>query len=324
LVGDKGVFFILGVFKVFPKNSTRLPAAACPAREAASNGGQAQIRFPITLAHLSDFHVGSYYFVEDLLTQTIEEVNGLRPDVVVVTGDITSEGLQHEYELAKKYVDKLECKNLVIVPGNHDSRHVGYLHFEDLFGSRQTVLRRNGLTIVAVDSSEPDLNTGRIGRERYRWIMDSFADPDDFKIFVLHHHLLPVPGTGRERNIVYDAGDVLQILFQANVDVVLTGHKHVPYAWRLENLFIINAGTASSLRLRGRTRQCYNFMEIHESRMRVFRNYPGEKRELVVDFSAEDRSYCRWIDPTAVEMRPASAETLRTGRGRPGEALADI
>ena len=44
---------------------------------------------------------------------------------------------------------------------------------------------------------------------RYAWIEQEFAaEPASFKIFVLHHHLLPVPGTGRERNVVYDAGEV--------------------------------------------------------------------------------------------------------------------
>ena len=41
------------------------------------------------------------------------------------------------------------------------------------------------------------------------------------------------------------------------------GHKHVPYAWRLEDLFIVNTGTVSSLRLRGNTRPCYNVVEIN-------------------------------------------------------------
>ena len=70
---------------------------------------------------------------------------------------------------------------------------------------------------------------------------------------MLHHHLLPVPGTGRERNVVYDAGDAIECLLRAGVHLVLSGHKHVPYAWRLENLFVVNTGTVSSLRLRGNT-----------------------------------------------------------------------
>ncbi len=112
--------------------------------------------------------------------------------------------------------------------------------------------------MVAVDSSEPDLDHGQIGRGRYSWIEEQFAGPADLRIFVMHHHLLPVPGTGRERNIVYDAGDVIECLQGAQVDLVLSGHKHVPYAWRLEDMFVVNTGTVSSIRLRGNTRPCYN------------------------------------------------------------------
>ena len=60
-------------------------------------------------------------------------------------------------------------------PGNHDSRNVGYVHFEELFGERNSVLRRDGVTVVAVDSTEPDLDHGQIGRGRYGWIEQEFA-----------------------------------------------------------------------------------------------------------------------------------------------------
>ena len=81
-----------------------------------------------------------------------------------------------------------------------------------MFGDRNSVLRKGPVAIVAVDSTEPDLDHGQIGRGRYRWIEEQFAEePAELKIFVLHHHLLPVPGTGRERNIVYDAGDAHRV-----------------------------------------------------------------------------------------------------------------
>ncbi len=74
------------------------------------------------------------------------------------------------------------------------------------------------------------------------------------------------PGTGRERNVVYDAGDAIECLQRSGVRLVLSGHKHVPYVWRLEDLFVVNAGTVSSLRLRGNTRPCYNLIEIDGKR----------------------------------------------------------
>ena len=131
----------------------------------------------------------------------------------------------------------------MVVPGNHDSRNVGYVHFEELIGERKSVVRKAGVTVVAVDSTEPDLDHGHIGRGSYSWIEQQFAEPSELRVFVLHHHLLPIPGTGRERNVVYDAGDAIECLQRAGVQLVLSGHKHVPYAWKLEDLFVVNTGT---------------------------------------------------------------------------------
>ena len=108
---------------------------------------------------------------------------------------------------------------------------------------------------------------------------------------MLHHHLLPVPGTGRERNVVYDAGDAIECLLRAGVHLVLSGHKHVPYAWRLENLFVVNTGTVSSLRLRGNTRPCYNVVEINGTHVSISRRHPFHGEERIIQFSTETYEY---------------------------------
>jgi len=239
------------------------------------------------IAHLSDLHCGSPHFVANLLERAISEINALEPDVIVCSGDLTTHGFRQEYSEAARYLAQLECKSMVVVPGNHDSRNVGYVHFEDHFGDRNSVLHVGGVSVVAVDSSEPDLDHGQIGRGRYGWIEEQFAKPADFRIFVLHHHLLPVPGTGRERNVVYDAGDTLEALQRAGVNLVLSGHKHVPYAWRLEDIFVVNAGTVSSLRLRGKTRPCYNLIELEGRHVDVWRKYPFHGQERIIQFSAD-------------------------------------
>ncbi len=119
------------------------------------------------IAHLSDLHTGSQYFVPNLLDRALVEVNDLAPDVVVVTGDLTNMGYRQEFREAREYLDRLTCPDVLVVPGNHDSRNVGYAHFERLFATRETVIRKNGVTLVGVDSTEPDLDYGRIGRHRY-------------------------------------------------------------------------------------------------------------------------------------------------------------
>jgi 3',5'-cyclic-AMP phosphodiesterase len=242
----------------------------------------------------------------DLMERAISEINGLHPDIVVCSGDLTTYGFKEEYVQAKAYLDRIECESFVVIPGNHDSRNVGYLHFEAFFGERSSVLRKNGATVVAVDSSEPDLDHGQIGRGRYKWIREQFAAPADFRIFVLHHHLLPVPGTGRERNVVYDAGDVIEVLQDSGVNLVLSGHKHVPYAWRLEDLFVVNAGTVSSLRLRGRGRPCYNVIQIEGRHVDVSRRYPFHGEERIIQFFAdtlEFEKYTRRIEDEVTSRR---------------------
>src|SRR5438552_11980400 len=224
---------------------------------------------PFTIVQLSDLHCGQQFFLPNLRERAIVEVNELHPDVVVISGDLTSHGFKDEYALARRYVDDIECKSLVVIPGNHDSRNVGYVHFEELFGDRNSVLRVGGVTIVAVDSTEPDLDNGQIGRGRYGWIEESFAEPADLRVFVCHHHLLPVTGTGRERNVIYDAGDTIECLQRAGVNLVLSGHKHVPYAWRLEDAFIVNTGTVTTQRLPGNARPRYNVVVIASSRIDV-------------------------------------------------------
>ena len=245
----------------------------------------------LTIAHISDLHAGSPYFVPSLMDRVVIELNELQPDVVLCTGDLTEMGFRQDYVVAREYLERIECPQVVVIPGNHDARNVGYVHFEDLIGPRWQTLHLEKVTIVAVDSTEPDLDHGQIGRARYEWLADQFSAPTAFRIFMLHHHLLPIPGTGRERNMVYDAGDTLQVLQACKVNLVLSGHKHVPHAWHFEDMFVVNAGTVCSLRLRGDTRPCYNIVTIEEDRVRVVRKYPFHGAETIIEFSPSTLHY---------------------------------
>jgi Icc protein len=257
----------------------------------------------LTICQISDIHCGSPYFIPDLLERSILEINDLEPTAVVVSGDLTNAGYRQEFELSAEYVRRFNCENVMVIPGNHDSRNVGYVHFERLFGERYSCIDFQDAVMVGVDSSEPDLNDGRVGREHYGFIRDSFARAEErLKIFVIHHHLIPIPGTGRERNIIFDAGDVLELLDEVGADLVLSGHKHVPYSWKLENMFIVNAGTASTTRLRGNTRPCYNVIEVEDGHVRVFRKYPFKERELTIDFDSATREYSRYEDRIDAEL----------------------
>jgi 3',5'-cyclic-AMP phosphodiesterase len=267
------------------------------------------------IAQLSDVHVGGARYREGLLRTAIDEINAAEPDLVVIAGDITDDGYPDQYPPAEQELAALAAPQIVRVPGNHDARNVGHLLYEDTFGTRDSRLRTEcaglDIAVIGVDSSKPDLDEGEIGREHYAWIEEGFADDTDLRVFVCHHHLVPVPRTGRERNQVNDAGDVLALLRRCGVDLVLSGHRHVPYVWPLAGMLLVHSGTVSTFRTRGFIRPAYNLLRIKEGRIAVELCVPGGERLSLGDYPRD------WpAELTAREVDPF----VRPERGVP---LAD-
>ena len=73
---------------------------------------------PFVIAQISDLHCGGPYFLPNLLERAVTEVNDLQPDIVVVSGDLTTFGFKEEYAQAKSYLDRLDCKAVVVIPGS--------------------------------------------------------------------------------------------------------------------------------------------------------------------------------------------------------------
>ena len=236
------------------------------------------------IVQMSDIHVGSGLFRPELLSAAMQETNELAPDLVAVVGDLTTEGYRWEFEEAKGYLDRIECENVIVTMGNHDARSVGYRHFEEFFGMREgatTIPVPEGeAKVVALDSTKPDLDEGEVGREHYAWLDSEFRGWDKGpKILLVHHHILAVPGTGRDVNNLRDAGDVMAILRELRVDMVLSGHRHVPYVWSISGVRIVHSGTVSSMRVRGSMPPSYNVIELDEESVKITLHQPGKGKE---------------------------------------------
>jgi 3',5'-cyclic-AMP phosphodiesterase len=264
------------------------------------------------IAQISDVHAGGARYRQELLRTAIAEINAAGPELVVIAGDLTDDGYPDQYPIAKEELAALAADHVVRVPGNHDARNVGYLHFEDTFGSRDSreQLELGGLdvAIVAVDSTKPDLDEGEIGREHYGWIEEGFAGGLDLRVFVCHHHLVPIPGTGRERNQVRDAGDVLALLRRCEVDLVLAGHRHVPYVWPVAGMLLVHSGTVSTLRTRGFPQPAYNLIEVKDSRISIELCVPGGSRQSLGDYPRDwpEELSARHADPFVRAQRGVS------------------
>lgn len=230
------------------------------------------------IVQLSDIHVGSQ-FQEAVFEKVISEVNALKPDAVIVTGDLTNEGLAKEYEKAKKLLSRLETPKIIAMSGNHDYRNTGYLLFKKHFPFEAVNELGNDIVVVTIGTARPDRDEGEVGYRQNLWLertMKKYANK--IKILAMHHHLIGIPDTGSARVEVIDAGDVLRTILATKVNLVLCGHKHRPWIWNFKDLSVVNAGTASSERVRGLFENTYNIITIKNRKITVDLKIVGGKR----------------------------------------------
>lgn len=230
------------------------------------------------IVQLSDIHVGSQ-FKEETFEQVIEEVNDLRPDAVIVTGDLTNEGLSKEYEKCRSLLARLDTKKIISLPGNHDYRNTGYLLFKKHFPFETVNDLGGDVVIVTIGTARPDRDEGEVGYRQNLWLERTMKKYENkITILAMHHHLIGIPDTGSARVEVIDAGDVLRTILATKVNLVLCGHKHRPWIWNFKGLSIVNAGTASSERVRGLFENTYNIITIKNKKIHVDLKIVGGKK----------------------------------------------
>lgn len=230
------------------------------------------------IVQISDLHIGSQ-FLQEKFDVLVKEVNELKPDVIVITGDLTNEGLVKEYEKCRKLLSQFNAKKIIAVSGNHDYRNTGYLLFKRYFPFEAVNELGDDTVLVTVGTARPDRNEGEVGYRQNLWLERTMKKyKDKVKIVAMHHHLIAIPDTGSDQLTVVDAGDVLRTVLETGVDVVLCGHKHRPWAWNFGRLNVVNAGTATSERVRGLFENTYNILTISGSIVHVDLKIVGGQR----------------------------------------------
>lgn len=240
----------------------------------------------IRIISISDLHISKFtgYFNEEAFTNGIMSIASKlkkNPQTILLNlGDITDQGTFEDYIYANTLINgtftSFGIKNpeFHCLPGNHDFRNVGMEIWKEFYGFRHffidTTNSGGNVVILGIDSVEPDMDSGRIGNRGMEEILAKFSQyPDHIvKILCFHHHLLPIPKTGRERSMVVDAGDVLPILWETGVDIVIVGHRHFPHSYTISNgirkMLLINNGTFSSNKTRGKAGHVYLSLDISD------------------------------------------------------------
>lgn len=217
------------------------------------------------IAHISDIHChNGNDFNLRMFSKAATILNEYESDLVFITGDLTTMGLLSEYEMAEEKLDEINGEK-IIVPGNHDERNLGFKLFPEFFGKPDFNKKIKHLNVIGLASSEPDKDDGHLGRGRHELIEKGLQKNNGLSIIGFHHHVIPIPNSGRETNIIEDAGETLDILLKNNAPLVLMGHRHVPYAVQIHKTLLVNAGTFSCTRTRAHFGNTFNIIDIDGS-----------------------------------------------------------
>ncbi|HEX6027472.1 MAG TPA: metallophosphoesterase, partial [Nitrososphaeraceae archaeon] len=125
---------------------------------------------------ISDLHIGGL-FKQDAFNTIVQEVNNdLKPDAIIISGDLTDDGLLFQFQQARTEINKFNCPNLIIFPGNHDYRHTGYLLFKKFFpSSRQIYEFDDDIVVLTLGTARPDRDEGEVGHRQNLWMEEKLS-----------------------------------------------------------------------------------------------------------------------------------------------------
>lgn len=252
-----------------------------------------------SIFHISDVHFGPPH-LEEVADGVLRHVELRRPEVVVVSGDLTQRAKPEQFRQAREFVDRIQAPTLV-VPGNHDvpmyrvwervfSPFGAYRkHFDE---ELEPVYRDETLLIVGINTAHGWTHKdGRISLRRLEEV-EALLRPvpsSVFKVVVAHHHLIPPPTFGTQR-VLTNAFEAIDVFSRAGVELVLSGHLHQAYIGNSEEFYpagrapvvILHSGTSTSNRGRGveKAKNSCNWIDFDEELIRVshLRWHPEEAR----------------------------------------------
>jgi len=199
------------------------------------------------IAQMSDLHFlpkGALAFgkvdVAGCLERAITHLNALvrMPDLVVITGDLTSDGDDEVYARLVAALARLEAPYVPLV-GNHDPREAMRRAFDflDCIPSRGRICYTVDdlpIRLVALDSLVERRPYGTLGPEQLAWLDKRLAERPKKPTLVALHHPPFRTGIGHMDHSMLRDGDELAAVIDRHpqVERVICGHIHRPVQQR--------------------------------------------------------------------------------------------
>ena len=212
----------------------------------------------MNILHISDMHFGPRHWLgkNDLL---LEKLNSFDTDIVINTGDNTTDALENEFEAAGNFLKSIDCQHIVSIPGNHDKRNMRstdyfrqyideievirplnrdkcrkrniYLegntigikeHFTDINFLKKITINGESLLIVCLDSNSLYEDNGFVDKEILRTISHAISKESYDRIILLNHHSI----LDTDSDPLFNSRIVVEFVREHNIEHVFCGHTH--------------------------------------------------------------------------------------------------
>ncbi|MDB5690844.1 MAG: hypothetical protein JWL91_2720 [Sphingomonas bacterium] len=238
------------------------------------------------IAHLSDIHFGAHD--PKIVRATEAWLQEHQPDLVIISGDFTQRARIDQFREASAYLNRLRAAGFKVlsVPGNHDvplydivRRFAAPLDRYKKYIAHDLCpwFENDEVAVLGLNTARSlTIKDGRINHEQIAMMQERFAAVPKTKtrILVTHHPLFAMPiGEGGELSeAVGRHDDAVAAACKAGVHIALAGHFHRTYAESARKMvenagsaLVMQAGTATSTRLRNDELQSFNFIHAHRS-----------------------------------------------------------
>ncbi len=164
-----------------------------------------------------------------------------RPDVVVLSGDLTECGLAEEYTNLSRLIERHLSMPVFVIPGNHDRRDTLRSALAHLPGVTvdptyvQYAVDDYPVRLVMLDTLVPGSGYGELRPEQLAWLDRTLAAaPDKPTLVAMHHPPFQCGIAHMDRISLRNAADFAGVIARhKQVERIVCGHHHRPITARV-------------------------------------------------------------------------------------------
>jgi 3',5'-cyclic AMP phosphodiesterase CpdA len=223
----------------------------------------------MNILHISDLHFGPRHW-DGNNQLLLEKINSFDTDIVLNTGDNTTDGLESEFAAAGRFLKKIKCENIISTLGNHDKRNMRshelfqqYIdnskiitisktiqttkkhlflnleitklndHFTDINFVKSIEIKGKKILVISIDSNELYNDNGYVEEEVLKAVSVVIKQTDyDIPLLITHYSVL-----GTDEDPLKNSATLIDFVQKHKVKHVFCGHTHELELMRTNDLY---------------------------------------------------------------------------------------